>query len=151
MLSHILGEQTGSGHINKRVCLERSMQALMGLGLFSPFHIKTLKKILQQDTFGNSLQSFLALLRHHAAPLLAQRRLVLIVDELSGTAPDTLDEVGQQLDVLCALGFLVLVRRRCGNLIVLNRVPDRPQALLHELRSLCGMANEAEPPRLRWA
>ena len=123
----------------------------MGLGLFSPFHIKTLKKILQQDTFGNSLQPFLALLRQHAAPLLAQRRLVLVVDGLPGAAPDALDEVGQQLDVLCALGFLVLVRRLCGNLIVLNGVPDRPLALLHELRSLYGMANEAELPRLRWA
>lgn len=109
--SHILASASCPGrHIERQVMLEQAIARELGMGLFAPFHIKSLKRLIGVARFGPCPLDFFALLLQHARHLLHQRQVALVVDDLDGLLAIDPDRAVHILEGLIGQGFLVLVK-----------------------------------------
>jgi hypothetical protein len=116
--THILGGPlTAGGRIAQQVALEQSISRVLGLGLFAPFHIKTLKRLTGAASFDRCPLAFLDLLLRHSAPLLRQRHVAIVIDDLEALlAPDP-DRAIHLMEALVSQGFLILIKPSSGQLM----------------------------------
>lgn len=146
LLSHAMGRALSNGHIVDRVRLEQSIAALLGVGLCSPFHAKTLKMVTQVASFGSSPLDFLNLLRRHVLPLQAGRWVLVVVDDLSLLPFDDLPDAARAVVLLCANGIQVLVKHPDGTLIPLKQGAHKLSTVKRELYILwCLQAGQTVP------
>lgn len=131
LLSHVLGRNLPSARPENWAYLEQAMAEVLKDGLYSPFHIKTLKKLTGVKTLGPCTLSLLRLLQAHACTLVKGRSVVLVVDDLSGLGRSDLEQAHQLLTGLAASGFKVLVQEADSELVPLHelqalQMPRRP-------------------------
>lgn len=109
--SHILASASSPGqHIERQVALEQAIARVLGMGLFAPFHIKSLKRLTGVVRFGPCPFDFLSLLLQHARHLLHQRQVALVLDDLDRLLAIDADRAVDILDGLMSQGFLILVK-----------------------------------------
>lgn len=131
LLSHVLGRNLPSARPENWAYLEQAMAEVLQDGLYSPFHIKTLKKLTGVKTLGPCALSLLRLLQAHACTLVKGRSVVLVVDDLSGLGPSELEQAHRLLKELAGSGFKVLVQEADSELVPLDelqalQMPRRP-------------------------
>jgi hypothetical protein len=113
--THVLsGPALPDGHIAKQVALEQSISRVLGMGLFAPFHIKTLKRLTGTASFDRCPLTFLALLLEHRASLLCQRHVALVIDDLAALVTLDLDRAVHLMEALVLQGFLILIKPHVG-------------------------------------
>jgi hypothetical protein len=109
--THTLGGSLPPGaRIPQQVALEQSISRVLGLGLFAPFHIKTLKRLTGVASFDRCPLAFLTLLLQHRAKLLHQRHVAMVIDDLDALlAPDT-DRAIRLMEALVSHDFFILIK-----------------------------------------
>ncbi len=134
LLSHVLGRNLPSARPENWAYLEQAMAEVLKDGLYSPFHIKTLKKLTGVKTLGPCALSLLRLLQSHACTLVKGRSVVLVVDDLSGLVTSELEQAHRLLTGLAASGFKVIVQEAVGELVPLHelQVLQMPRRLTRE-------------------
>jgi hypothetical protein len=117
LFSHLLGRGPRDGHIAHRVRWEHRIVGLLGMGYFSPFHVKTLKAITGVSNFGSDPQHLLTLLVSHAEALMARGALVVVVDDLDALNITDLSAFSEGLEQLLQSGARVLVESAAGGVM----------------------------------
>ncbi len=108
LLSHVLGLNLPSSRPILRSYLEQAMAEVLCDGLYSPLHIKTIKRLTGAKSLGTSALSFLELLLANASALLQGRAVVLVIDDISGLSSAEMRQADRLLINLREAGFKVL-------------------------------------------
>ncbi len=122
LLSHVLGRNLPSAKPENWAYLEQAMATVLQDGLYSPFHIKTLKRLTGTKTLGPCTLSLLQLLLAHASTLLKGRSVVLVVDDLSGLGVLELQQAQRLMKGLTLRGFRVLVQDADSELVSIEQL-----------------------------
>lgn len=122
LLSHVLGRDLPSAKPENWAYLEQAMAQVLQDGLYSPFHIKTLKKLTGAKKLGPCTLCLLQLLQAHACTLLKGRSVVLVVDDVSDLGVSELEQAQRLLTELTVSGFKVLVQDADSELVSIEEI-----------------------------